>query len=189
MRVEPQQLKAFLLDTGLIKETQFDEAYKKAEKTHQKIEDILISENLISQEELIRLEAYILGIPFVNLEKEKIPPEVLRIIPEPVARSHNIIAFRKEGKNLEVAMLDPEDLKTIEFIKKKANLKILPRLTTPKSIKNVLSQYQESLEAEFGEIIKKEAGVIKKVPEEEVVEKKAELEKQAQELPLSLIHI
>jgi len=184
MRVEPQQLKAFLLDAGLIKEDQFEEAYKKAKKTNQKIGDVLISENLVSQEKLIRLEAYILGVPFVDLEKEKISLEILRIIPEPIARSHNIVAFRKKGKNLEVAMLDPEDLKTIEFIRKKANLKIMPRLTTPKSIKNVLSQYQESLETEFGEIIKKEAGGIKKLPDEEVVEEKQELEKQAQELPI-----
>jgi len=125
-----------------------------------------------------------LGIPFVNLEKEKVSLETLRIIPEPIARSHNIVAFRKRGKNLEVAMLDPEDLKTIEFIKKKADLKILPRLTTRKSIKNVLSQYQESLEAEFGQIIKKEAEGIKGVPEEEVKEEKTELEKQAQEIPI-----
>jgi type IV pilus assembly protein PilB len=184
MRVEPQQLKAFLLDAELIKEDQFEEAYQKAKKTNQKIGDVLISENLVSQEKLIRLEAYILGVPFVDLEEEKISPEILRIIPEPIARSHNIIAFRKKGKNLEVAMLDPEDLKTIEFIRKKANLKIMPRLTTPKSIKNVLAQYQESLEAEFGEIIKKEAGDIKKLPDEEVVEEKQELEKQAQELPI-----
>ena len=192
MRVESQQLKAFLLDAGLIKEDQFEEAYKKAEKTNQKIGDVLISENLVSQEKLIRLEAYILGVPFIDLEKEKIPPEILRIIPEPIARSHNIIAFRKKGKNLEVAMLDPEDLKTIEFIRKKANLKIMPRLTTPKGIKNVLAQYQESLEAEFGEIIKKEAGGIKKLPDEEIVEEKQDLEKQAQELPIiraSDIHI
>jgi len=183
MRVEPQQLKAFLLDADLVNESQFEEAYKKAEKTNQKIGDVLVSQNLISQEKLIRLEAYILGVPFVDLEKEKISPEVLRIIPEPIARSHNIVAFRKKGRDLEVAMLDPEDLKTIEFIKKKANLKILPRLTTPQSIKNVLSQYQESLKAEFGEIIKKEAGDIKKLPEE-VAEEKEELEKQAQELPI-----
>lgn len=184
MRVEPQQLKAFLLDADLIKEDQFEEACKKAKKTNQKIGDVLISENLVPQEKLIRLEAYILGVPFVDLEKEKISSEVLRIIPEPIARSHNIVAFRKKGKNLEVAMLDPEDLKTIEFIRKKANLKIMPRLTTPKSIKNVLAQYQESLEAEFGEIIKKEAGDIKKLPDEEVVEEKQDLEKQAQELPI-----
>jgi len=194
MRVEPQQLKAFLLDAGLVNEVQFSSVDKKAKETHKRVEDVLVSEGLISETEILRLKAYILGVPFVNLEKEKIPNEILRIIPEPIARSHNIIAFRKKGKSLEVAMLDPEDLKTIEFIKKKANLKILPRLTTPESIKNVLRQYQESLQVEFGEIISRNAkdigeksilkkGKIKELLDEGV-EGKEELEKQAKELPI-----
>lgn len=186
MRVEPQQLKAFMLDAGLIKEGQFDRALKKAQRENKKVEDILLAEKLIEEEDLIRLKAYILGIPFVNLESENVPPEVLRIIPEPIARSHNIVAFRKKGKNLEVAMLDPEDLKTIEFVRKKAGLKILPRLTNQKSIKNVLTQYQESLETEFGQIIRKgaeELEEVKKVEEGEEGKEKEELEKEAQELP------
>jgi type IV pilus assembly protein PilB len=185
MKVYPEQLKAFLLDAGLIKETQFDTAQKKAEKTRQKVGDVLVSEGLIAEEELIKLEAYILGIPFVNLEKEIIAPEILKIVPEPIARSHNIVAFRKKGNNLEVAMLDPEDLRTIEFIKKKEpGLKILARLTTPDSIKNVLRQYQKTLEAEFGEIIKKEVGEIRSIKEEEKTENKEELLKVAEELPV-----
>jgi type IV pilus assembly protein PilB len=186
MRVEPQQLKAFLLDAGLVTKAQFEEAEKKTKKTGQKIDDILVSEGLISQEELIKLKAYILGIPFVNLEKEKVPPDVLKIIPEPIARTYNIVAFRKDGQNLEVAMLDPEDLRTIEFIKKKANLKILPRLTTEASIKNVLRQYQKTLEAEFGEIIRKDAKEIKFL-EPEIIKKEEEkekLKKAAEELPV-----
>jgi len=183
MRIEPQQLKAFLIDANLITEKQFDEVLKKAKKTKQKVGDVLVSEGLIKQDQLIKLEAYILGIPFVNLEKETIDPKILKIIPEPIARSNNIVAFRKTGNNLEVAMLDPNDLRTIEFIKKTTDLKILPRLTNSSSIKSVLRQYQKTLEAEFGEIIKKEVGVIKPV-EEEKVEEKAELEKMAEELPV-----
>ncbi len=188
MRVEPQQLKAFLLDAGLITKKQFDSALKKAEKTGQKVGDILVSEGLISEEELIKLEAYILGIPFVNLEKEKIDSEVLKIVPEPIARSHNIVAFRKKGNELEVAMLDPEDLRTIEFIKKTANLKILPRLTTPSSIKYVLRQYQKTLETEFGEIIKKESKGIKIIKEKKeggrTDKEREDLRKAASELPV-----
>ncbi|MCX6764655.1 MAG: GspE/PulE family protein [Candidatus Nealsonbacteria bacterium] len=193
MRIEVQQLKAFLLDTSLVTEEQFDRALKKAEKTKQKIGDILISDGLISQEELIKLEAYILGIPFVDLAKEKIDSEILKIIPEPIAKSHNIIAFRKKGNSLEVAMLDPEDLETIEFIKKKSNLKILARLTTSQGIKNALRQYQKTLEAEFGDIIKKEAGEIRAFKEQTFEEEEKELKKAAEELPVikiveTLIH-
>jgi len=184
MKIKPEQLKKFLLDTGLVNKKQLEEAERKAKKTGQKVNEVLVLEGLISQEELTKLQAYILGIPFVNLEKEIIPPDVLRIIPEPIARSHNIVAFRKKGNNLEVAMLDPEDLRTIEFIKKKANLKILPRLTTVASIKNALRQYQKTLTAEFEDIIQKEAGRIAPIKEEEKVEKKEELKKVAEELPI-----
>lgn len=185
MKVESQQLKAFLLDAKLVTEAQFEKAEKTAAEKKQKVGHILVSQGLISEEDLIKMEAYILGIPFVSLEKEKIPEEILKIVPEPIARSNNIVAFRKKENDLEVAMLDPEDLRTIEFIKKTANLKILPRLTTPESIKNVLRQYQKTLEAEFGDIIKKEAKGIKTFREGEGRgEDKKELKKMAEEVPV-----
>ena len=183
MRVDPSQLKAFLLDSGLITATQIAKAEKEAENKKIKLSDVLLKKNLVKEEELSKLEAYILGIPFVNLEDEKISSEILQIVPEPIARKHNIAAFKKTGKNLEVAMLDPEDLQTIEFVKKKTGLKILPRLTSKESIKNILRQYQKSLQAEFGEIITEEAKII---PIAETTEEfsKEELEKAASDLPI-----
>jgi len=184
MKVEDQQLQAFLLDSGLIEKKALKEANKVAGKTGKRLADVLVADGLISEEELIKMEAYILGIPFVNLEKEKIASEVLKIIPEPIARSHNIVAFRKTGQNLEVAMLDPEDLATIDFIRKKANLKILPRLTTPESVKQVLLQYSKTLEAEFGDIIKKEVSGIKVVKDKGQEPGAKELERAAEDLPI-----
>lgn len=184
MRVESQQLKAFLIDAGLVTKEDIDKASEKAEKTNKKIGDILVAEKKIKQEELIKLNAYILGIPFVNLEKGSIDSKILKIIPEPIARSHNIVAFRKRGNDLEVAMLDPEDLGTIEFIKKTTPLKVLPRLTSPESIKNALLQYQETLEAEFGSIIKKEVGGIKSLKDVQSDLGAEDLKKAAEELPV-----
>ena len=88
-------------------------------------------------------------------------------------------------------MLDPEDLRTIEFIKKTSDLKILPRLTTPDGIKNVLHQYQKTLEAEFGDIIKKEAIGIKLVKDKDMMtdEEQKELKKMAEELGVNSITI
>ena len=178
MRVEPEQLKKFLLDAGLVKEKDLEAAEKTAQKQDKKLRNVLLEENLLSEADLIRMEAYVLGIPFVNLLNEKIDPEVLKIIPEPIAKSHNIVAFRKNGQDLEVAMLDPDDLQTVDFIKKKANLKILPRLTTTESIKQVLQQYSKSLEAEFSDLIKKEVTGL------ETLENKEELARAAEELPV-----
>ena len=184
MKVEPQQLKAFLIDAGLVNDEKFEKILAKSKTSNKKIGDVLIAEGVLSREELVKLEAYILGIPFINLEKEVIRPEILKIIPEPIARNHNIVSFRKNGRDLEVAMLDPEDLRMIEFLKKTTNLRILPKLTTPESIRNVLNQYQQTLEAEFGEIIKQDAGTVEAIKDEMGVKEKDELLKAAEDLPI-----
>ena len=188
MRIETKQLKAFILDSNLVKEEELENALKEAIEKNVKFEDILVNKNLISKEALSKLKAYILGIPYVNLEKEIVDPEILKIIPEPIARSNNIIAFRKRGRNLEVAMLDPDDLRTIDFIRKTANLKILPRLTDDESIKSVLKQYQKSLENEFKDLIEQKGEEVKITAPEELtaVPGSAEenLTKAAKELPI-----
>lgn len=185
MKVESKKLEQFILDTGIIDENKFQKAKLDSQKCQRWIGDILVSEGLISEKELIKIEAYLLGIPFINLERETIPPDVLKIIPESIARAHNIVAFSKKDNNVEVAMLDPEDLRTIEFIKKADPLfKILPRLTTPESIRNALSQYQQTLEIDFKDIMAGAAEGIVHVKEQQNHGGKEELEKAAGEVSI-----
>ena len=186
MKVDPDKLLKFILEAGLITEKQFADVLAKSKKSNQEVADILVSDKLITQKELIKIEAYILGIPFINLEGEVIAPAILKIIPESIARAHNIVAFRKNDNNLEVAMVDPEDLRTIAFIEKTMpSIKILPRLTTPESIKNVLGQYQKTLETEFKDIIQSsDQTEIKHIKEGDLYEGKEEIKKAAEDVPI-----
>ncbi|MBI3631009.1 MAG: type II/IV secretion system protein [Candidatus Sungbacteria bacterium] len=183
--VQESQLKTFLLDAGLVKPAQMRKAEQEAAVSGKALRDALLNAGYVREEDVRRLEAYILGIPFVDLSHETISPDVLRVIPEPIARSHNIIAYRKSGKDLEVAMLDPDDLQTIEFIHKKEGVRILPRLTSPESIQQGLRQYQKTLEAEFGDILNQEGGILQKISESmEVTPEGEDLKKLAEDLPI-----
>jgi len=186
MKIDPLKLKKFLLDAGLVSEKQFEKALGESKTGNRDVGNILVSLGFLPEDELIKIRAHLLGIPFINLERDTIPPEILKIIPEPIARVHNIIAFKKDGNNLEVAMLDPDDLRTIEFIQKTdPSLKILSRLTTTAGIKSALAQYQQTLEIEFGDIVKEETKNIKHIKDEgEVFEGKEKLQKAAEELPV-----
>ncbi len=186
MKIDSGQLKAFLLDSGLVSERDIDAAVKKAKEQNARPGDILVAQGKIAQKDIERVYGYILGIPFVNLDGEKIDVAVLNIVPEPIARAHNIIAYKKTGKDLEIAMLDPEDLETIEFIHKKSGLVIKPRMTNESSMKYLLSLYQKSLDVEFGEIIKGESDgmVMSAAGVSETSENGEDLEKVAHELPI-----
>ena len=163
MYIEPEQLKKGLVDSGLISRKDVDEVFKNAEENKKSVSEVLVSSGKINDDDFRRVQASVLAIPFVDLTKEKLEFSVLSLIPEPIARNHNIVAYKQVKDTLEVAMLDPSDLAAIDFVKKKTGLKIFSRLTTTESIKSALVQYQKTLKADFGDIIQQEASNLKTV--------------------------
>lgn len=185
MHLTSDQLKNFLLDTHIVTPRDIEEAEQVARKKSTSLGVALLETGLITEEDLRRVKANILGISFVNLENQTIEKEVLRLIPEPIARKHNIVSFKKTETDLEVAMLDVDDLAAIGFIKKKTGLKILPRITNAESIKYALQLYQKDLKTEFGDILEKEASALRTISQEEGVElSETDLKELAEELPV-----
>jgi len=164
MYISDEHLKTFLSDAGLVSAKSFDAAEEEAKQMGQQVGDILTAKSLIGEDELRRTYAYILGIPFISLIGMQIKIETLSLIPEPIARRNNIIAYNHKGSELEVAMLDTDDLAAIDFIKKKTNLKVLPRLTDVASIKAALKQYQAGLKDTLGDVIERETAAIAAAP-------------------------
>ncbi len=161
MFIPDAHLKTFLADAGLVSQKDFDAADAEAKTAGRPVGEILTGKGMIGEDELRRTYAYILGIPFVSLQGAKIAYETLSLIPEPVARRNNIIAYNQNGDDLEVAMLNTDDLAAIDFIKKKTHLKILPRLTDDASVKYALKEYQQSLKENLGDVIKHETETLK----------------------------
>ena len=185
MRIDKKKLEEFIKDSGLVSKSDLEMAIVEAEKSDSDVANILVGMGKLTEDEVRRIKAYILGIPFINLVGKKIDYDVLSIIPEPIARNHNIIAFKKTDTELEVAMLNVDDLEAINFIKKKVDLKILPRLTGEDSIKNTLLQYQKTLKAEFGDIIQKQSQSLETIPVENMDNiSKEDLKKIAEDLPV-----
>jgi type IV pilus assembly protein PilB len=185
VKTSGSQLKNFILDSGLVSRATYSNAQKEAEEKKSTPEEILVSRGDISEDDLRRMQAYVLGVPFISLKDEKIDYDVLSMIPEPIARTHNVIAYKKTDRELEVAMLDVEDLRSIEFIKKKVGLKILPRLTDAESIKHVLLQYQKTLQDEFGDLIKRESASISILSDDEGEDvSESDLKKLAEDVPV-----
>jgi type IV pilus assembly protein PilB len=182
MFIEPEKLKKFLLDSGLVKDEDIAEAEREAGKgkRFKNVGEYFVVNEKIEEDDLRRIEAYILGIPFIDVGSENINYETLSIIPEPIARKHNIVSYKRNDTSLEVAMVDTDDLGAIDFIQKKTGLKILPRLTSTKSLKLALINYQKSLKADLGDVINVQISSIKDVDGE----KEEDLKKIAQDLPV-----
>ncbi len=185
MFIESSQLKQALLEANIVSNNDLEKALAEAEEKRKEVGEILISSGKISEDDYRRILAHVLGVPFIDLKNQKTEFEILSLIPEPIARNHNIVAYARKGDSLEVAMLDTDDLSAIDFVKKKTGLKILPRLTNSESMKGALIQYQKTLKADFGDIIQQEASNLKMLQSDGGKEASGEdLKKLAEDLPV-----
>ncbi len=146
-------------------------------------EDFLVEQKVVAEKDLLEMKSVQLKVPVVDLFNEKIEPEVLSLVPEPIAHRHKIIAFARTQSELSLAMVDPTDLQTKEFIQKKTGLAISVFLIGKSSLDFGLSKYHTNLEGEIDNLV---AEGKEKASDEADKDKKPgdELSKMAAEIPV-----
>lgn len=119
-------------------------------------EQLLEQKYKVPQAKILEAKAKTLGVPYIDLSQKGISPEVLNLIPEPVARRYTIIPFELDLKRevLQTAMADPLDFQVIEFLAKKTGKKIETFLASEEGIKKVIEeQYSRPLGKEVSAVL------------------------------------
>lgn len=140
--------------------------------------DALVGGKVITSEDLAQVQAEIYELPYVDLGDYQVPHEILSIIPESTARGHLIVAFSQDKTGLNVAMADPADRQIVEFIRKKVDVPVKVVLSSMESIRQVLDQYQQSLQVELGDVVSAELKNVK------MKEEPGDLSEAAEDLPI-----
>jgi type IV pilus assembly protein PilB len=153
MRIPDGELKKLLLDSGLVKQQDIDDATPK-EGVKESLDQIVLKKKLISEKDLVKLYAKNLDVPFVELNNVKIPREILLKIPERIARKYEVILFGIEEDQLQLAMADPEDFQAQDFITKQVGGKLKTYIATPSDILTALDQYKGNISSEITKAIK-----------------------------------
>ncbi|MFH1046978.1 MAG: GspE/PulE family protein [Patescibacteria group bacterium] len=144
------------------------------------LEAYLLKVKKMPEEMLYRIAAQFYKLPFVNLREKPVRRDILFMIPEPIANSHKLVAFDQIGDDLYVATMDPTDLQTFEFIKRKTNLNLKVHYTNPSSFEMAAKQYKQSLSAELGAL----TAIPARDGSEPSAEEEAELSKLAEDIPI-----
>ncbi len=119
--------------------------------------DILLQKHLVSPDDLFIAKAESLNVPHVTLAGKGISPEILNLVPEPVARKYKLIPFEldKASGQLSVAMVDPLDLPLIAFLEQKSGKSLVPYLARDNDITvKIEEEYSQGLAADVTEALK-----------------------------------
>lgn len=144
-----KDLEDILTSNKLLQEKELKEYSDKARKAGSKLEDYLVEKKVVSPQILYQAAAKFYNYPYIDLKNQAIRKDILFIIPEITAKSHQTIAFDKNDKELKVATLDISNIELFDFLSKKTNLEISLHLTSPETIKDALKQYHKGLSADI----------------------------------------
>lgn len=172
------QLKKLLVDQGLISPEQFTQLFDESERKKQSIFDVLVAAKIVDANYLNNLVASALGVARVDFTVEKINKDIVKLLPEDVARQRQVILFNQESNGTyDAAMLDPSDLETREFLIQRLNGKIKPFLATREDLNRGFSVYGYELGQDFKKMIEDNV-------RESLVNQAKNIEEAAAQLPI-----
>ena len=130
-----------LVEIGLLTAGQIKEAREEEKNTQQPLRKIIVQKGFISDEDLISFIASNMNLPRIELSNYIIDPKLIGLVPEELARKHQIIPALKIGNSLTCAMFDPLNLFAIDELRNITGFDIEPAVATEKEIKRALDEY------------------------------------------------
>ena len=139
---EKKDIINLLLQHGLIKQEQLDNAKEEAKRMGISVEKELERQGLITEEDIANVRSAALGIPYVDLSDYLIDGALVKLIPENLAKKHKIVPLFKIGNSLTVAMTDPQNIEVLDQIRQVSKMESIdPVLASEKSIQKILDLY------------------------------------------------
>jgi type IV pilus assembly protein PilB len=138
MTKEKKSLGEYFVDLGLITHEQLKKAIQEARQKGERLEQTLMRTGVAKEEVLLQCMAHYFNLPYVDLDTYLIDEEVLKLVPEDLARRHTLIPLFKIGNTLTIAMDNPLNIHALDEIKSKTKTEVEIALSTEKKIKRAI---------------------------------------------------
>lgn len=158
-----------LLQNGAISSSQYDAVKLASLNTGESVEILLLEQPGVKPGDVARAKGELNNIPFVELDREAASPEALTVLPESVVKRYAVmpVSLDRDQHILTVAMENPLDMATIEFLEKKSGYRVKPVIAAGADIRRAIDErFQQSLSSEVTAVLREtsELGAVRTVP-------------------------
>src|SRR3989344_5192793 len=176
-KIPDEKLKNILVGNGLIDAEEFDKYADEAGHAGISVADVLVTRGTIPPKYIENAIGSYLGVSTAELDNKEIDRDVLKLLPEEVARQRRVVLFAREKDGaLAVAMEDPTDLPTIQYLERYLRADIKPYFASSGDLNKGFSLYSRETAANFESIIEQNIA--------ESIESRVRGEEAASELPI-----
>jgi len=143
-----KRLGEILISEGLISDEQIGLALDIQKKTEEKLGDILVNQGMVSYDEILTAIKRQLNIPMLDLDEIHIQQEVIRVLPEKLARKYSAVPVRLENGQLLVAMSDPSNYFAIDDIRLATGYIVKPAISSQDQVLRNIEKYYDKEKAQ-----------------------------------------
>ena len=139
-----------LINDGILTEEQLTSALDRQRRTRERLGQVLIEMRLIDEEVLLKyLGHQFRKEPITRQELSALDLDVVKLVPEEVARQHGVIAAERHGRKLVVATADPLNVVALDDLRRATGLDVDFRIGAPGAI-------QESIDKTYRRMVSTE---------------------------------
>jgi type IV pilus assembly protein PilB len=137
-----------LVRRGILSPEQLLEAKNMERQTGAKLQDALVKLGYATPQDVMSAIAEHHGLQFVNLEDVQIPPSVVELVPESVARENIVLPLSQDNGTLKIIVSDPSDFDTMQKLQFILNKDIQPVLAAREQIIEAINRNYGQTETE-----------------------------------------
>jgi type IV pilus assembly protein PilB len=143
-----------LVRENLINQEQLSRALDDARSNGTRVGFSLVKLGFLAEQDLVRALARQHRVPAVDLERVKLDPRILKLIPTEIATKHQVLPLRRVGRTLTVAMSNPTDLGVIDDLKFITRLDIEPVIAGDFTLKKTIDREYEQSDERITDLLK-----------------------------------
>ncbi len=149
-----KRLGEILQEEGLITEEQLSLALTRQRETNERLGKILINMGYVSETTVLRILRVKLDVPIVNIKKRHLDPEIVKIIPEQLAKKYKIIPIGRNNSTIMLAMADPLNVFAVDDVRILTGCDVETAIASESEIDDAITKYysMESIRRLVGEL-------------------------------------
>lgn len=139
MAIQRVPMAQFLMDKGWVTQEQLDEALKlQAQTKNPDLGKILVTLNFVGEREVIHAQAQEAGLPFADLDNVQPESSAINIVPDRIAKQHNVVPLKKDGGVIYLAMANPNNIEAIDAVRFASACTVKPVVAVPGAIDDAI---------------------------------------------------
>src|SRR5438477_10240035 len=149
-----QQVADIFVEQHVLQPSQAEDVLQEAQLNGKTVEQALVDSGFVDQRGFYQVIADALATDFVELDASDIPQEIVRLIPAGLARLHRALPVAMNDNTLDVALVDPLDLRAAEDLRFALGKDVHVVVAPVEEVEERIKRYYGSDSSSMEEILK-----------------------------------